>query len=104
MSEFPVRSVKYVFFLYVFVQVSWINAQPVSTRSDIEIKELANECEKIFNNLHYAVQKEKINEEKTGRRSSMTDRLFMILLRVIYLLLKMTEILSGLILHLTATV
>ena len=41
MSEFPVRSVKYVFFLYVFVQVSWINAQPVSTRSDIEIKELA---------------------------------------------------------------
>jgi len=50
-------------------------ATKIDKLSDIEIKELANECEKIFNNLHYAVQKEKINEEKTGRRSSMTDRL-----------------------------
>lgn len=50
-------------------------AAKIDKLNDIEIKELANECEKIFNNLHYAVQKEKINEEKTGRRSSMTDRL-----------------------------
>lgn len=50
-------------------------AVKIDKLNDIEIKELANECEKIFNNLHYAVQKEKINEEKTGRRSSMTDRL-----------------------------
>ncbi len=50
-------------------------ASKIDKLNDTEIKELANECERIFNNLHYAVQKEKINEEKTGRRSSMTDRL-----------------------------
>ena len=50
-------------------------AAKIDKLNDIEIKELANECEKIFNNLHYVIQKEKINEEKTGRRSSLTDRL-----------------------------
>lgn len=50
-------------------------ASKIDKLSDIEIKELSNECEKIFNTLHYAVQKEKIKEEKTGRRSSLTDRL-----------------------------
>ncbi len=50
-------------------------ATKIDKLNDTEIKELANECEKIFNNLHYAIQKEKINEEKTGRRSSLTDRL-----------------------------
>lgn len=50
-------------------------ATNIDKLNDTEIKELANECEKIFNNLLYAIQKERINEEKTGRRSSMTDRL-----------------------------
>ena len=52
-----------------------MQATKIDKISETEIKELANECEKIFNNLHYVIQKEKINEEKTGRRSSLTDRL-----------------------------
>lgn len=52
-----------------------VQAVEIDKISETEIKELANECEKIYNNLHYVIQKEKINEEKTGRRSSQTDRL-----------------------------
>ena len=52
-----------------------MQAVKIDKISETEIKELANECEKIYNNLHYVIQKEKINEEKTGRRSSQTDRL-----------------------------
>jgi len=48
-------------------------ATKIDELNDTEIKKLADECEKIFNDLYNAIQKKKINEEKTGRRGSMDD-------------------------------
>lgn len=41
--------------------------------NDTEIKKLADECEKIFNGLGNAIQKEKINNEKTEKRGSIDN-------------------------------
>jgi len=48
-------------------------ATKIEELHDTEIQKLADECEKIFNGLYNAVQKEKIIEEKTGRRGSIDD-------------------------------
>ncbi|CAG0943778.1 hypothetical protein BROC_02404 [Candidatus Brocadiaceae bacterium] len=48
-------------------------ATKIDKLHDTEIKKLADECEKIFNGLYNAVQKERIIEEKTGRRGSIDD-------------------------------
>jgi hypothetical protein len=48
-------------------------ATKIDKLNDTEIKKLADECEKIFNDLYNAIQKEKITAEKTGRRGSIDD-------------------------------
>ncbi len=41
--------------------------------NDAEIKRLADECERIFNDLNNVIQDRKTTEEKTGRRGSIDD-------------------------------
>ena len=48
-------------------------ATKIEELNDTEIQKLADECGKIFNDLYNAIQKEKINNEKTGRRGSFDD-------------------------------
>lgn len=48
-------------------------ATKTDTLNDTQIKKLADECERIFNDLYNVIQKEKINNEKTGRRGSIDD-------------------------------